>query len=448
MTTRKLVDGKKLRKELTVGAHSGRAHSKLGPSAASRWMVCAASVAMSEGQPNNSTVFALEGTAAHEFNEFVISSGHDPRDWLGGLVDLEAKGDELKFLRSGDNIEVDRERYFEIDEEMVEGCELTIETIEKYYSRVDGDELMLETRLDMSWIHPKLFGTGDILIYKRKTKTLIVLDYKYGSGHVVEVKKNPQVRTYAVGAAKMFEAQGVETITSVIIQPRAFHKDGTVRVETIDLFELFEFESELAIAAKRTDDPNATAVAGDHCKFCPAAWGCEALRDLVRDGLGVKKLKKGEEVTEKHMPKLSAITPAQLGRIVREAKIYEGFIRRALAHAHSEGMDGRMPEGTKMVEKRAYRKFTIGKDEIICQLDLEGFDEETYMHDPKMLTLAQLETAVGKKKFSAMFGKPDDENKLWKKQSSGYVLCDIDDDRPAAKISTGDAFGAVEEDDD
>src|ERR1700736_1809338 len=127
-------------------------------------MKCPISVAMSEGQPNNSTVCALEGTAAHEFNELIISSGHDPRDWIGGLVDLEAKGDELKFLRSGDNIEIDRERYFEIDEEMVDGCELTIATIEKYYSRVDGDELMLETRLDMSWIHPKLFGTGDILI--------------------------------------------------------------------------------------------------------------------------------------------------------------------------------------------------------------------------------------------------------------------------------------------
>ncbi|KAH2148151.1 hypothetical protein KXW37_003087, partial [Aspergillus fumigatus] len=107
----------------------------------SRWMVCVGSVGMSEGQENKSTVFALEGTAAHEFNEFIITNGHDPRDWIGGLVDLQATGDELKFLRSGDNVEIDRERYFEIDEEMVEGCELTIETIEKYLSRVDGDEL-------------------------------------------------------------------------------------------------------------------------------------------------------------------------------------------------------------------------------------------------------------------------------------------------------------------
>lgn len=427
--------------------HSGRAHSKLGPSAASRWMVCAGSVGMSENQPNNSTVFALEGTAAHEFNEFCISSGHDPRDWIGGLVDLEAAGDELKFLRSGDNIEIDRERYFEIDEEMVEGCELTIETIEKYYSRVDGDELMLETRLDMSWIHPKLFGTGDILIYKRRTKQLIVIDYKYGSGHVVNVINNPQVRTYAVGAAKMFEKEGVESITSVIIQPRAFHKDGTVRTETIDLFELYEFESELAVAAKKTDDPNAELVAGEQCKFCPAAWGCETLRAMVREGLGVKKLKPGEEVTEKHLPKMSDITPAQLGRIVREAKIYEGHIRRALAHAHSEALDGRMPDGSKLVDKRAYRKFTVSEDAIVAVLDVEGFDEESYMKEPKLLTLTQLEKAVGKKKFVAMFGKgPGDPNSMWKKESSGYVLAPIEDDRPAAKLSSGDAFGAVEDD--
>jgi hypothetical protein len=162
----------------------------------------------------------------------------------------------------------------------------------------------------------------------------------------------------------------------------------------------------------------------------------------------VKKLKKGEEVTDKHMPKLTDMTPAQLGRIVREAKVYEGFIRRALAHAHSEAMDGREPEGTKLVDKRAYRKFTIGEDEIICTLDLEGYDEETYMKEPKLLTLAQLETALGKKKFKALFGDEKDPDKRWVKKSSGYVLADIDDDRPKATLSTGDAFGAVEDDDE
>lgn len=428
-------------------AHSGRAHSKLGPSAASRWMVCAGSVMMSEGQDNKSTVFALEGTAAHEFNEFILQTGHDPRDWLGGLVDLEAKGDDLKFLRSGDNIEIDRERYFEIDEEMVDGCELTIETIEQYYSRVDGDELLLETRLDMSWVHPKLFGTGDILIYKRKTKQLVVLDYKYGSGHVVEVADNPQVLTYAVGAAKMFEEQGVDEVISVIIQPRAFHREGPVRSETIDLIDLVVFEGILTERAKATDDPNAELIAGHHCKFCPAAYGCETLRQYGLDLIGVR-LKKGKELTERDLPRLQDITPERLGRIVREVKILEGWLKRVMQHAHSEAMEGRVPEGTKLVDKRAYRKWIVSEDDVMCLLDLEGLDEEAYMREPKMLTLTQIEKAIGKKRFAELFGKgPDDPKGMWKKQSSGYVLADIDDDREAVVVSTGGAFGAVEDED-
>lgn len=426
-------------------AHSGRAHSKLGPSAASRWMKCPGSVLMSEGQPNKSTVFALEGTAAHEFNEFIMSNGYDPRDWKDGVVDLEAANKEDMFLGSQASHLVDRQRYFEIDEEMVEGCEITLDVVEKYYSRVDGDELMLETRLDMSWVHPKLFGTGDILIYKRRTKQLIVLDYKYGSGHVVEVADNPQVLTYAVGAAKMFEEQGVDEIISVIIQPRAYHRDGVVRESVIDSIDLTVFEGTLTEHARATDDENAALVAGEHCKFCPAAHGCPALRDHNFGLIGLKP--KGKELTERDLPRLEDMTPAHLGRIVREVQIIEGWVRRVMQFAHSEALEGRVPEGTKLVDKRAYRKFTISDDEIVARLDLEGLSDEDMHKEPKLLTLTQIEKVLGKKTFNAVFGNADDENKAWKKESTGFVLAPLEDKREAAKISTGDAFGAVTDDD-
>lgn len=432
---------------MTQQAHTGRAHSKLGPSASSRWMACAGSVAMSEDQPNKSTVFALEGTAAHEFNEFIISEGHDPRDWLGGAVDLEpAEGQSPFFKPDHKHLPaVDRERYFAIDEEMVEGCELTIEEIERWYSRVDGDELLLETRLDMSWIHPKLFGTGDILIYKRRTKQLIVLDYKYGSGHVVEVDDNPQVLTYGVGAAKMFEREGVDQVVLVIVQPRAFHRDGPVRRSNVDFIDLAIFEGLLSEAARKTDDPDAPLMAGEHCKFCPAAWGCQTLRLYNLDVIGIKStaIRLGKmQLTERHMPKLSEITPERLGRIVREVQIIEGWLRRVMQHAHSEALDGRVPDGCKLVDKRAYRKFTIGEDEIIATLDLEGLSEEDYMKEPELVTLTQLEKVLGKKRFKEVFGE------FIKKESSGYVLAPVEDDREAVKFNQGDAFGAVEDDDD
>jgi hypothetical protein len=412
-------------------------------------MVCAGSVGMSEGQPNKSTVFALEGTAAHEFNEFIISTGRDPRDWLGGVVDLEADSKEQMFLPSKRTVNIDRERYFEIDEEMVEGCELTIEVIEEYFSRVDGDELMLETRLDMSFVHPKLFGTGDILIYKRKTKTLIVLDYKYGSGHVVEIEDNPQVLTYAVGAAKLFEAEGVEQVISVIIQPRAFHRDGPVRRQTIDSIDLTVFEGILTERARATDDEDAALVAGEHCKFCPAAWGCETLRaHVLLDIIGLKVGVLGRQLLEKDLPSLSKITPERLGKLVREASILEGWVRRVLQYAHNEAMEGRVPTGTKLVEKRAYRKFTIPEDEVIALLDLEGISEDDFMTEPELLSLAKLEKILGKNKFTALFGKHDDQHRAWKKESSGHVLAPEEDARPPAKLSTGSAFGAVDDDDE
>lgn len=408
-------------------------------------MKCPASVAMSEDQPNKSTVFAKEGTAAHEFNEFIMANGDDPTLWLGGAVDLESEGDE-RFVKHAGNLHIDRDRFFAIDHEMVEGCQMVIDTVERFLSRVDGDELMLETRLDMSWVHPKLFGTGDIMVYKRREKRLVVLDYKYGSGHVVEVDDNPQVLTYAIGALALFP--DAEIITNVIIQPRAFHRDGPVREQTIDKFDLLEFESTLAEKAARTDDPNAAMVAGEHCKFCPAAWGCPALRALNHQTIGVKKLKPGQQMTENHLPKLSDMTPEQIGAVVREVQIIEGWLKRVLAHAHDQAMNGNMPAGCKLVEKRAYRKFNIGEDEIKEALIFEGIADEVFMKEPELRTLTQIEQAIGKKTFASLFGaKPDAEDAKWTKKSSGYVLAPIEDAREAVKLDQGDSFDAVEGED-
>ena len=369
-----------------TAAHSERKHSKLGPSAAHRWMECAGSVAMSEGMPNKSTVFALEGTAAHEFNEMILARMLNPQDWLGGAVDLEAPKGAPKFITPANaiDLEIDRERYFAIDAEMVEGCEMTIETINRYYKPEEGDKLMLETRLDMSWIHPKLFGTGDMLIYKRATGHLIVMDYKYGKGIAVDVEDNEQVLTYAVGACALFAKEGVALLTCVIVQPRAFHVDGPVRVDDVDMLDLFVFEGILKERAHATDDPNAPLIAGDQCRFCPAGHACETYREFIFEEIvGVTTPSLDEPFTERHLPKLNKMTSKQLGNAARSAKLLEGWCRRMMQYAHQEALDGRVPTGMKMVDKRAYRKFTASYDDIMFALDMEGIDEDNAMTEPR-----------------------------------------------------------------
>lgn len=53
--------------------HSNRAHAKLSASGAKQWLNCPPSIKASEGIADKSTVFAEEGTFAHELSELYFS---------------------------------------------------------------------------------------------------------------------------------------------------------------------------------------------------------------------------------------------------------------------------------------------------------------------------------------------------------------------------------------
>jgi hypothetical protein len=428
--------------------HGSRAHSKLGPSAAHRWLECPGSINATENIENKSTWFALEGTAAHEFVEFCLSTGRDPRDWIGGVVDLDGDTAPTKFRAKGVIAKelIDKERYFEIDEDMASAVEDVQELVAKYHKPDEGDIIMLETRLDMTFVHPKLFGTGDIIIYKSSTKTLIVIDFKYGRGYAVDVLDNPQALTYAVGAVKL--VNGVDKLILVIVQPRAFHADGPVRDAEYDLMDLDMFEGHLRMKALETDDPNAPRVAGEQCKFCPAAYKCKTLFDFVVDKLpGIEDIDlTTDRLQDGHFPADRDLTADQMGTLIHNVKIIEGLLKRVMGHAHAEGMAGRLPTGTKMVDKRAYRKWANAA-EVIAALDMAGIPESEFMTapEPELKSVTQLEKTLGKKVFDAITYDEVNEVRLWNKNSTGYVLATLEDRRPAVALDKSAAFGAVDD---
>ena len=57
--------------------HTARAHAKLSPSSAYRWIACPGSIRLSAGIPDTSSVFAEEGTAAHELCELCLRDRTD-----------------------------------------------------------------------------------------------------------------------------------------------------------------------------------------------------------------------------------------------------------------------------------------------------------------------------------------------------------------------------------
>ena len=64
-------------------------HSRLGPSATTRWMPCPGSVAACADYPRETNEFAAQGTAAHEMAEKCLRQDDDADKFLGEFIDVE-----------------------------------------------------------------------------------------------------------------------------------------------------------------------------------------------------------------------------------------------------------------------------------------------------------------------------------------------------------------------
>lgn len=416
-----------------VSVHKARAHSRIGPSATHRWIACPGSVLRSKDMPNRSTFFALEGSAAHELCEYVLVTGEEPSRYRGGIINLKSG---VIAKKDGNNPQPDDHDIWRIDQEMVEAVELYRDHILGIME--EGDELLVELKLSLEHVHPDMFGSSDAIIYRPRTRHMFVIDFKYGSGLAVEVDDNSQLLAYAIGAAKLYEGK-VDSLTLIIIQPRAFHTKGPIRQQEYDVIDLLIFEEFLRQAALKTDDPNAEVEVGHHCRFCLVAHCCDDLRAHV---LRIVMARFKQKPTESALPRPEDMTPDQLGRVVRECQIIEAWVRRVLEYAHAEAMEGRVPTGCKVVEKRAYRKWK-DKDAVETALDLYDVPEDEYMTEPEEPTLrtpAQLEKVLGKKLFNEI------TKGLVTKSSPGVVLAPIEDHREAVNLDKGSAFGAADDD--
>ena len=79
--------------------HKERAHAKLSASGAGRWASCPGSVQMEDGIPDSESVYAKEGTLAHELSELKLKHYLDPKG-LG----KESLMQQLKSLKKMNSI--------------------------------------------------------------------------------------------------------------------------------------------------------------------------------------------------------------------------------------------------------------------------------------------------------------------------------------------------------
>lgn len=403
-------------------AHSHRAHARLAPSAAARWLRCPGSVRLSENIKETPSAFAAEGTAAHILAEKCLTTGFDASRFKGWTVNTEAKDPKLAVQQGRP---VNGKTVFAVDNEMVDGVQIYVDTVRELME--ESDEFEIEHRMDMSSLVPGVFGTGDAVAYVQKhflsgKRRVTVVDLKYGKGVAVEVKENEQELTYAVGVVQRYHNRGVDEVELVIVQPRAPHRDGPVRRWVTDAVGLFEHVIALQSAAEEAARPDAPFRTGDHCKFCKAAGLCTALYTRVK------------EITMTD----PTVTPYRDWRVEEgEIALVEGWAKRRKEFAHAEAIRGRMPPGAKLVGKRAVRKWK-DENEAVSTLQLLGVSDDD-IFESSVRTPPQIEKLLSKSDRVAI-------DELVVKASSGTVLAPKDDPRPAVDPNDSSGFDPQEAD--
>lgn len=115
-------------------------------------------------------------------------------------------------------------------------------------------------------------GTADVVVLPPDGKTVHVIDYKYGHGHVPA--DSPQLKIYGVAAAQEFNR---EVVHLHVIQPRDYTAKSPRSYHFTPAAQN-DFCDEVANALRMAMKPKPYAVAGSHCLRCPGRGHCETLR--------------------------------------------------------------------------------------------------------------------------------------------------------------------------
>lgn len=399
--------------------HTSRKHARFSPSGSKRAIMCPGSIRMQQGIPDTSSVFADEGTAAHQLSEHCLQTKTDPDEFLGMYVNL---GVPEAGMISDEPI---GDRNFKVDDEMVDGVQVYLDTCREVISRSSPDlEYAFEQWVDLSNIAGMEGGTADFAAYDPVTKRLTVADLKYGRGVAVEPAENTQLLCYALGVVNRYHNRGIGAVELIVVQPRCPHSKGPVRRWETDAVTLLEFEDTLATAALATEAPDAPLKAGEWCKFCKAEAVCPAKQARVLD---ITKAEFGPYDDAPTLPVVTAMSPDEIGRILRLRHEIGSWLNRVDEFAHAEATHGRGPTGFKLVAKRATRKW---QDEAGAAAALVDQGLTDIWTEPKLLSPAKVEPKMpGKNKVE----RAKALEALTVKESSGSVLAPIEDPRPAIK---------------
>jgi hypothetical protein len=221
--------------------HTIRTHRLLSASKISRAIQCLGSVMAEIAMPlEPPSEAAIRGTKIHELGEYLLRGAPVPED---------------------------------ADQEMLKVAQSYVKAIEDFSANIKKRYIELSVTESLQEIHPQLGGTADFV--GTGGNELLVVDLKTGRIEV-DPEWNPQLMTYALGAAMTLRAPRDILVRLAIYQPDA----GGWKQWVTTMDDLLDWRDKLAEIADAALKPNAPRTAGDEqCRYCRARSVCPALRD-------------------------------------------------------------------------------------------------------------------------------------------------------------------------
>ena len=402
---------------------------------------------MNEGVGRKSSIYADEGTVAHEIAAKLLDNvGNKPGAHPGSanlylgkhaLVDtygnvLIKQGPPPAHVKSGSAHRIVQEMALHVDGYV------------EYILAIPGQRF-IEVKVSAAAYAEDVEGTADTVIVDRKV--LHVVDLKYGAGVAVFPEENPQAMIYALGALEEFDIDGeIEDVVIHIYQPRNDHPAGPARTWQITADDLRDWGHRiLAPAAKRTEDHDAPLFAGDHCRFCDAAAGCVENAKLALDAAqqefapsDLPALKEEEVV----FPSFEVMTQEQISKALWFAQERLAPWLKSLAAWVQEELEkgSKGFPDWKLVRKKCNREWA-SETEVLAKI-ATGLKLEGKVYDFKLKTPAQMEILLKKEKLPT-----DVVATLLSNKEGGLTLAHASDKRPGVSVKPGAEFTAIEDDD-
>jgi len=237
---------------------------------AARWAWCAASVVMQEMYPQTEkSESSLEGTATHHVSEQVLKNY--PKVLCHDFVDQIAPNGVV------------------IDTAMCDAAEQYVMDVLKV---CQADGLLQQIQIEQLVQIPRIHATEnaaipDCWVFNAQARVLDIWEFKYGHG-VVEAFENWQMIDGVIGIIDQIGHDDLHIQVNIrIVQPRAYHPDGTIRVWTVMASELRAYANQLHHQGALALAPNPPAKSGKHCKHCSAYFACQTANHAAMNAIDV-----------------------------------------------------------------------------------------------------------------------------------------------------------------